>query len=181
LSGMSVREAQADMRLAYLGGAAGVFASGFAWLVAGIVGLTVSPYGAVAALFIGGMFIHPAAILLSKLAGRPGKLHPGNPLAPLALEGTVWMLILIPLALYLAAEWAQYFFIAMLLIIGGRYLTFATLYGTRIYWLLGAVVAASAFALIAIKASVVTAAFTGAAIELVFALLIFRLARREPG
>jgi hypothetical protein len=178
---MSMRDAQADMRHAYLGGSAGVFASALAWLAAGIVGLAVSPYGAVAALFFGGMLIHPAAILLSKLAGRPGKLRPGNPLAPLALEGTIWMLILIPVALYLAAEWPQYFFIAMLLIIGGRYLTFATLYGTRLYWLLGAALAASAFALIAIKASVPTAALTGAAIELLFAILLFRLARREPG
>jgi hypothetical protein len=177
---MSMRDAQADMRHAYLGGAAGVFASGLAWLVAGIVGLTVSPYGAIAALFFGGMLIHPAAILLSKLAGRPGKLQKHNPLAPLALEGTIWMLLLIPLALYVATRWPQYFFIAMLLIIGGRYLTFATLYGTRLYWLLGALVAASAFALIAMKASVATTALTGATIELIFALLLFRSARREP-
>jgi hypothetical protein len=176
---MTLREAQADMRHAYLGGATGVFASGLAWLVAAIVALMARPYGAVAALFFGGMLIHPVAILLSKLAGRPGKHRKGNPLAPLALEGTLWMLLVMPLALYLALEWAQYFFIAMLLIVGGRYLTFATLYGTRVYWLLGGVVAASAFALIAVKASVATAAFTGAGIELIFALVIFRVTRRE--
>jgi hypothetical protein len=176
---MTVREAQADMRHAYLGGATGVFASGLAWLVAAILALTVRPQAGVAALFFGGMLIHPVAIVLSKLAGRPGKHRKGNPLAPLALEGTVWMLMILPLALYLAFEWPQYFFIAMLLIIGGRYLTFATLYGTRLYWLVGGVLAASAFALIGIKASAATAAFTGAGIELTFALAIYRLARRE--
>jgi hypothetical protein len=161
LNEMTLREAQADMRRAYLSGAAGVFASGVAWLIAGTVGLTMRPHHAVLAMFFGGMLIHPTAILLSKLAGRPGKLSTGNPLTQLALEVTVWMLVVLPLALYLAFEWAQYFFIAMLLIIGGRYLTFATLYGTRLFWALGATLAASAFALIAVKASVPTAALTG--------------------
>ena len=99
----------------------------------------------------------------------------------LALEGTVWMLLTIPIALYLALEWPQYFFIAMLLIIGGRYLTFATLYGTRVYWILGALLALSTIALIAVKASATLAAFTGATIEIVFALLIFRRIRLETG
>ncbi len=181
LSEMTVSAAQADMRYGYLGGAAGVFASGIAWLAAGIVALAVSPRGAVATLFFGGMLIHPVAILFAKLAGRPGKHSKGNPLAQLALEGTIGMLLAIPLALYLALEWPQYFFIAMLLIIGGRYLTFATLYGTRVYWALGAVLALASMALIAVKASAALAAFTGATIEIAFALLIFRRARREAG
>jgi hypothetical protein len=178
---MTVAEAQADMRHAYLDGATGVFASGIAWLVAGIIAFAASPLAGVAALFFGGMLIHPVSMLLAKLAGRPGKHRRGNPLAPLALEGTIWMLLAIPIALYLAMYWPQYFFIAMLLTIGGRYLTFATLYGTRVYWALGAALGAAAFALIAIRAAAGAAALTGAAIELVFALLIFRLARREAG
>jgi hypothetical protein len=178
---MTLSAAQADMRQGYLGGAAGVFASGIAWLVAGIVALAVSPRGAVAALFFGGMLIHPVSILVAKLAGRPGKHSKGNPLARLALEGTIWMLLSIPIALYLALEWPQYFFIAMLLIIGGRYLTFATLYGTRVFWALGALLALASMALIAVKASAALAALTGATIEIVFALLIFRTARLEPG
>jgi hypothetical protein len=178
---MTLSGAQADMRHGYLGGAAGVFASGIAWLVAGIIAVAVSPRGAVAALFFGGMLIHPVSILFAKLAGRPGKHSKGNPLAQLALEGTIWMLLAIPLALYLALEWPQYFFVAMLLIIGGRYLTFATLYGTRLYWLLGALLALSTMALITLKASAALAAFTGATIEIIFAVLIFRGAHREPG
>jgi hypothetical protein len=178
---MTVSEAQADLRHGYLGGSAGVFASGIAWLAAGIIALAVSPRGAVAALFFGGMLIHPASMLLAKLAGRPGKHSPGNPLAQLALESTIWMLLAIPIALYLALESPQNFFIAMLLTIGGRYLTFATLYGTRVYWLLGALLALASMALIAVKAPAAPAAFTGAVIELFFALLIFQRARREPG
>jgi hypothetical protein len=178
---MTMTDAQADMRQAYVWGAPGVFASGIAWLVAGIVALTVSPRTAVITLFFGGMLIHPASMLIAKLLGRSGKHRAGNPLAPLALEGTIWMLLAIPIALYLSLEHSQYFFIAMLLTIGGRYLTFATLYGTRLYWLLGALLAAAAFALIALKASTALAAFTGSSIELVFAFLLFRISRREPG
>jgi hypothetical protein len=178
---MTMSAAQADMRHGYLGGAAGVLASGIAWLAAGIIALALSPRGGVAALFFGGMLIHPVSILFAKLAGRPGKHSPGNPLAQLALESTIWMLLAIPIALYLAFEWPQYFFLAMLLIIGGRYLTFATLYGTRVYWILGAVLAFASMALIGIKASAPLAAFTGATIEIVFALLIFRRIRLETG
>jgi hypothetical protein len=178
---MTVSQAQADMRHGYLDGAAGVLASGTAWLIAGIVALAVSPRGAVAALFFGGMLIHPVGLLFAKLAGRSGKHSNGNPMARLALEGTIWMLLSIPIALYLAMYWPQLFFIAMLLIIGGRYLTFATLYGLRVYWILGALLAFAAMALIVVKASAALAAFTGGTIEILFALLIFRRARLEPG
>jgi hypothetical protein len=178
---MTLSEAQADMRHGYLDGAPGVLASAIAWLVAGIFALAASPRGGVAALFFGGMLIHPVGLLFAKLAGRSGKHSNGNPLAQLALEGTIWMLLSIPIALYLAMYWPQYFFVAMLLIIGGRYLTFATLYGLRVYWILGALLALAAMALIAVEASAAPAAFTGATIEIVLGLLIFRRARPETG
>jgi hypothetical protein len=177
---MTIDEAQADMRHAYLGGAAGVFASSLAWLSAALVAHLVSPRAGIAALFIGGMLIHPAAILLSKLLGRPGSHAKDNPLGRLAIETTFWLLLAIPLAFLLSFQRVEWFFIAMLATIGGRYFTFSTLYGLRIYWAIGAALAMAAFALAATHAGPVVVALAGGVIELVFTGIVFASARRSP-
>lgn len=61
------------------------------------------------------------------------------------------------------------FFAAMLLVIGGRYLVFATLFGMRLYWVLGLVLAGAGFMLGWRGAPASAVVGTGAAIELVFA------------
>ena len=175
---MLIEQAQADMRQAYFGGATGITTSGLAWLAAALVAFLGSPRGAMAALFIGGMFIHPAAMLLSKLLGRPGAHTKGNPLAPLALESTVWLLLAIAVAFLASMQRTEFFFIAMLLTIGGRYFTFATLYGLKLYWICGATLAAAGFALAVLGANTTLIALTGGVLELVFAALVFAKARR---
>jgi hypothetical protein len=171
-------DAQRDMRDGYCSGAPGVFASALAWVSAGAVALLDSPKHAVIALFIGGMFIHPLGMLIAKMLGRRGSHTRGNPLGVLALEGTFLLLLCLPLAYVVSAYRLDWFFPAMLLIIGGRYLTFSTLYGLRIYWGLGACLALTAFALIASGATPVVGVFSGAAIELAFAAVIYGMARR---
>jgi hypothetical protein len=56
----------------------------------------------------------------------------------------------------------------MLLVIGGRYLVFGTVYGMRLYWALGLALASAGFSLawLGVAALVVVAA--GAVIEAVF-------------
>ena len=166
------------MRFAYYGGALGVLASATAWLVAGLVSAWYSSERAVWALFIGGMFIHPAAVLLNKAIGRPGNHTRGNPLGPLAWASTVWLMLSLPLAYSVSLLRIDWFFPAMLLVIGGRYLTFSTLYGMRIYWLCGATLAIAAYLLVLAHASPSLGAATGAAIEALFALAIIILTRR---
>lgn len=172
-------DAQRDMRYAYHDGAPGALVSGAVWLAAGLVAASGSPQRAVWALFIGGMFIHPLAILLNKMLGRPGSHTPGNPLGSLALEGTIWMLLSLPLAYAVSAMKIEWFFPAMLFVIGGRYLTFATIYGRRIYWAFGAVLAMAGYALGSINASPQLGAFAGALIEGVFASFLFVTRGRE--
>jgi hypothetical protein len=171
--------AQADMRRAFAGGAVGVFASACVWIASAIVSVAATPRLAVLSLLLGGMFIHPLAIGLARLLGRSGAIAKGNPLARLALEGTVWMLLAIPLAFALSLQRTEWFFIAMMLTIGGRYLTFATLYGMRIYWACGAVLAAAAVALATSRADSTVAAFAGGLIELIFAAIIYCRCRVE--
>ena len=171
--------AQQDMRSGYMDGGAGVLVSGLVWAVAGGVAAWVAPERAVLALFVGGMFIHPLAVLLVKLLGGPGRHTDGNPLGPLAMATTFWMIMLLPLAYGVSLLRLELFFPAMMLVIGGRYLCFHTLYGNRLYWVMGAVLGVAGYAMGVANASVALSAFTGAAIEIGCAGLLLARCRRQ--
>lgn len=175
---MNFQEAQADLRRAYGDGAPGVLSSGLVWLSAAIVALSQPPRTAMLTLFFGGMLIHPLGLLLCKATGWPAKHQQGNPLAALALESTILMLLAIPLAFAAAQVQETWFFPAMLLIIGGRYLLFSTMYGRRVYWLLGGALAGAGFGLVASKAPLPIGAGAGALIELSFGAWLLVQARR---
>lgn len=174
----TVEQAQADMRGGYLLGAPGVATSAVAWLAAAAVAMNVSPQAGMWALLLGGAFIFPVSVLLTKLLGSPGKHTEGNPLGGLAVEGTIWMMAGIAVAFGVQVLRLEWFFPAMLLVIGGRYMTFQTIYGMRIYWALGAVLCLAGITLALIRAPVVASALTGGLIELAFAGGIFARARR---
>jgi len=168
---MSVSEAQVDMRLGYCSGGAGILASALAWSVAAGVAVSGSAQSSVWALLIGGMLIHPLSLLFCKLLGARGAHTNGNPFGQLAGASTFWLIFSLPLAYGLSLQQVAWFFPAMLLIIGGRYLVFATLYGMRLYWVLGLALAAAGFALGYLAAAVHVAAISGAAIEAIFAVI----------
>ena len=176
---MNVTAAQQDMRNAYYGGAPGALASALVWLAAGTFATVSSPRDAVWVLLLGGMIIHPMAVLLAKLLGRSGAHAPGNPLAALAMEATVFFLLAISLAYAISLYRLEWFFPAMLLLIGGRYLTFATLYGMRVYWACGATLALAGFVVAQAEPPVAVGAFAGALIELLFAAIVMLSVR--PG
>ncbi len=169
----SISDAQLDMREGYYGGATGILASATAWLAAGLVALSVNPRAGILTLVIGGMFVFPASLLLCKAIGCTGKLSKGNPLTPLAIAGTIWMILSIPIAVGAAFTTFGWFFPAMLLVIGSRYLTFSTLYGMRIYWIFGAALIAASVVLFLLRAPAFMSALTGALIEYVFGIMIF--------
>jgi hypothetical protein len=159
---------QQDMRHGYLWGATGIMTSGLVWLAAGLVAYLKDPGVAVWVLFIGAGFIVPVSNLIDRALGAPGKHSKGNCLASLALESTVLMLMCLPLAYALSRYRMEWFFPAVLMIIGGRYLTFATLYGTRIYWMLGAALGLAALAAYHFAWPPHATALVGSAIEILF-------------
>lgn len=182
---ITIADAQLDMRTAYYGGAPGVLCSGLVWLSAGLVALQLSAAQAVWTLLIGGMFIHPAAVVLNKVLGRSGKHNSSNPLGSLAMASTFWMIMCLLLAYGVSLIRIEWFFPAVLLTIGGRYMTFATLYGMRLYWVMGGALALAAYPLFAFNASPATGALAGATVEVAFAIAIFlmsgRAGRRAKG
>jgi hypothetical protein len=176
---LKITDAQADMRSSYYWGATGVLTSGLVWCCAGIVCLMVSSEYAVWTLFIGGALIHPLAIVLDKLLGVSGKHDPDNPLGSLAIATTFWLIFCLPIAYVVSTVNPSWFFPAMLLVIGGRYLTFATLFGLRTYWVLGLALAAVAYFLVSMGASPTLGAFMGAAVEIAFAVALFVMASKS--
>jgi hypothetical protein len=170
---MQIEEAQQDFRLAYFGGAPGMLVSALAWLAAGLASIYGSPQRAVIVLFVGGMLIHPVSTLVTRALGRSAKPAPGNPLGRLALETTVWLILCLPLAFAVSRFRIEWFFPAMLLLIAGRYAVFASMFGSRIFWVCGAALATAAYVLVKVGADPTAGAFTGSAIEAVFSSVIF--------
>jgi hypothetical protein len=175
---MSISEAQVDMRQGYCSGGAGVLASALAWSVAAGVAVVGSTLNAVWVLFIGGMVIHPLGVLICKLLGARGGHTKGNPLGQLAGASTFWLIFCLPLTYALSLQELGWFFPAMLLVIGGRYLVFATLYGMRLYWVLGLALAAAGFVLGYLTAPAYVAAVAGASLEALFAAIFLLKHRR---
>ncbi len=115
---MLIADAQRNMHYVYFGGGPGVLVSAWVWLSAGLVALTNSADASIMTLFIGGIFIHPAGLLMAKALRRPGAHDSGNPLGILALEGTVLMLLCLPLVYGVPRAHLEWFFPAKLLVIG---------------------------------------------------------------
>lgn len=176
---MNILDAQKDMRYGYLGGGVGMFVSGVVWLISGIIALNGEPNQAIWTLLIGGALISPVSGIVTKILGRPDKAAPGNPFVPLAMEGTIWLIFGSLIAYGISQMNSQWFYPAMLLTIGGRYLTFSTIYGMRIYWVCGALLAMAGFALVMLTVPFNIQPFTGAFIEIILAPFIFIRGRKE--
>jgi hypothetical protein len=176
---MKFEEAQKDMNFAYFGGATGVLISGLVWCIAGVVGLLYSNQSSMLTLFFGGMFIFPISMVLAKILNRSGKHHPKNPLAKLALESTILLFVGLFLAFIVARLQVEWFYPIMLLTIGVRYLLFNTLYGTRVYWLLGMLLMLAGVVCIIFNADFIIGSFIGGITEIVFSLVIFYHSKKQ--
>ena len=165
------------MNTSYFGGATGVLASGLVWCIAGCAAVLYSNEISMLALFFGGMFIHPLAMVMSKLLKRAGSHNSENPLGKLALESTIILFVGLFLAFFVAKIQVEWFYPIMLLIIGVRYLIFNTLYGNKTYWLLGVVLMFSGMLCILMGLSFVIGAFVGGITEILFSVVIFRQAK----
>ncbi|NNK28436.1 MAG: hypothetical protein EX254_07255 [Flavobacteriaceae bacterium] len=172
-------KAQEDMRNGYGYGSIGLLVSGTVWVTASLIVNFYSPQKGIWALIIGGMLIFPVSTLIEKLIGIKGGHDKKNPLGKLGMEGTIWMIMCIPLAYGLSLIKSEWFFQGMLLVIGGRYLTFASIYGMRIYWIIGAALGFSAYILFKLQAKDFTSALAGGLIEIIFGIGLYVLFRHN--
>jgi hypothetical protein len=139
---MDIKAAQAECRHCFVGGGPGVIVSGFVWFAAAIVLASAGTTTAFAALFFGGMAIAPVAMGIERgLLRRPAP-SPENALPAIGFE-TVFAMIGCLIAAYLLLQHAPHLaFPVAAIAIGTRYFTFATIYGTKVYYLLGGLIVA---------------------------------------
>jgi len=169
---------QNDMRTAFLDGAPGMLVSATVWFVAGAVFLRVGAEQAIWALLIGGALIHPIATIVLKLLGRTAKASSGNPLNTLAFASTIWLIVCCVLAYGLSRANVAWFFPAMMLAIGSRFLTFHTLFGHRLYWICGGALIVAGYFCASLNVTPAFAAFIGGGLEAAFGVLLLATNRR---
>lgn len=171
---MDFMQSQKDMNSSYVGGSTGAMASGLVWVMAGIVGITVSTIASMYTLFIGGMFIFPISVIFSKLLSASGKHSSDNVLRHLAVETLPILFAGLLIAFYVAQFKIELFFPIMLLAIGTRYFVFQTLYSLKEYWFLGALLVVAGIACPILELPFIIGAFIGGILEIAFAFIIFK-------
>lgn len=174
---MQIGEAQKDMQDAYLGGGSGVLVSGLVWMAAGIYAMYGSKQDTFIVFFIAGIFIHPIGVLVDKLFGRRGSHVKENPLGYLAMESTAILLTGLFIIYSLSQTLLDWLFPIMLLIIGVRYLLFQTLFGMKIYWILGLALMAAGYIGMESNQPFHTFGIVGGVIEIVFSIVIILMDR----
>jgi hypothetical protein len=175
---MHLREAQRDMRRAYVNGGVGIFVSGLVWVIAGAVTLYADLFFGMAALFFGGMLIHPLSLFIARRAFYRGRARSLNPMAILALQSTAFLIIGLAIAYLVSGTYGDWFFAIALLVVGARYLVFQTVYGMSFYIVLGMVLIAVATVALWMGITPAFVAFAGGTIELLCSAFILVPAKR---
>jgi hypothetical protein len=170
---MDIKSAQAENRRSFVGGGPGVVVSGLVWLAAAVTLQQAGVKPGFAALFFGGMLIAPVSTAVVRAIFRRAAPARENALAAIGFE-TVFSLIASLLAAWLLmASAPDFVFPVAAMAIGARYFTFATLYGSKLYYALGGAIAAIGTAAIwgpvAVPGGV---AFAVAAVELAAGVLL---------
>ena len=136
---MDIADAQREMRSVYIGGFWGQLVSSVIWLASAAVGTWVSPKASILTVVIGGFFIFLLTQMLLRLSGRRARVSKENTFHSLGMQVAFVlpfsMLLLVPVGLY-NLNW---FFPALMVLLGAHYLPFATLYGMRMFLFLAGI------------------------------------------
>jgi len=139
---MEIEDAQREVRSVYIGGFWGQLVSAVIWLVSAALGTWVTPKASILTLILAGFFIFPLTQLLLHLSRRPSRVSKENPLHWLGMQVAFVlpfsMLLLVPVG-YFRLNW---FFPALMVLLGAHYLPFAFLYGMRMFLALAGVLIA---------------------------------------
>ena len=140
---MDIQDAQREVRSVYIGGFWGQLVSSVIWLVSATLGTWVSPKASILTVVIGGFFIFPLTQMLLRLSGRRTSVSRENPFNSLGMQVAFVlpfsMLLLVPVGLY-NLNW---FFPALMVLLGAHYLPFGTLYGMRMFLFLAGILIAT--------------------------------------
>jgi hypothetical protein len=136
---MEIADAQREMRTRFVGGFYGQFVSGVLWLVSASLATWSTPRAAITTLVLGGFFIFPATELLLRVAGgRP--LNAQNALNYLGMQVAFVLPSSMPLLLPVGLYRLNWFYPALMILLGAHYIPFVFLYGMRMFAVTAAVV-----------------------------------------
>jgi hypothetical protein len=139
---MEIQDAQREVRFVYIGGFWGQLVSAVIWLLSAALGTWATPKASILAVVIAGFFIFPITQMLLRLSGRPARVSKENPLHWLGMQVAFVlpfsMLLLVPVG-YFRLNW---FFPALMVLLGAHYLPFVFLYGMRMFWALAGILIA---------------------------------------
>ncbi len=142
---MDVQDAQCEMRVFYIGGFWGQLVSSIIWLVSATLGTWVGPRASILTVVIGGLLIFPLTRMLLHLPPRRASVSAKNPFTSLGMQVAFVlpfsMLLLVPVGHY-RLNW---FFPALMVLVGAHYLPFATLYGMRMFLFLAGILIAAGY------------------------------------
>jgi hypothetical protein len=135
---MTISEAQLEIRTRFVGGFYGQFVSGILWLMAAGLAVWRGPRASIIMLVVGGFFIFPATELLIRSIGERAPVSSANALRSLGMQIAFVLPLSMPLLLPVGLYRLNWFYPAMMILLGAHYLPFVFLYGMRMFAVLAA-------------------------------------------
>jgi hypothetical protein len=135
---MNIVDAQRENRFRFSGGFYGQAVAGLLWLVSASFASWGSPRTAITALVAGGFFIFPVTELLVRTVGSRLQLDRRNSLPQLGMQVAFVLPFSMPLLLPVSRYQLNWFYPALMILLGAHYLPFVFLYGMRMFAVLAA-------------------------------------------
>jgi hypothetical protein len=137
---MDIGDAQLENRTRFVGGFYGQLVSGVLWLVSAGLATWSTPRAAITTLVLGGFFIFPATELLIRVVDGARPLSPENSLRWLGMQVAFVLPLSMPLLLPVGEFRLNWFYPALMLLLGAHYVPFVFLYGMRMFAVLAALI-----------------------------------------
>ncbi|NOY23639.1 MAG: hypothetical protein GXO70_09060 [Acidobacteria bacterium] len=170
----------ADYRYCNRGAAVYLTVEGFLWLLSATLGAYGQSHIAILLLIIGGMFIHPVSLGISRIIGL-SRIEKSNPLPIL----NTWLALMIPLGLpliFMAVSEGRtnLFYPAFTILIGAHWLPFIYIYAMKSFAVLAGVLVMIGIVFgFVLTNSFSPCGFTVGGVHLIFAIVNSYLVRAE--
>lgn len=177
---MDIADAQRENRTRFVGGFYGQLVSGVLWLVSASMATWSTSRAAITMLVVGGFFIFPLTELFIRASGNRSPLSAHNSLYQLGMQVAFVLPVSMPLLLPVGMYRLNWFYPALMVLLGAHYIPFVFLYGMRMFAALAALVVGGGLVIAMYFSSSfsIGAWYTGAILVL-FAVVGRTLIRRE--
>ncbi len=179
---MNIIDAQREMRFRFSGGFYGQAVSGLIWLVSAGFASWGSSRTAIAVLVIGGFFIFPITELLVRTVGSRLTLDRRNLLPQLGMQVAFILPLSMPLLVPVSRYHLNWFYPALMILLGAHYLPFVFLYGMRMFAVMAAcLLGGGVIIAMYLSSHFSIGAWYASAILLIFAVVGKLLVQKERG